>query len=215
MDENKIESDGDEKAEEQDDMKVAKPADEVAESGDIEALAKALEEEKARAERYMASWQRSQADFINYKRRTEQERGDIVKLSNANLLFNLLPVLDDMERALDSISDKLAGFTWVDGIVIIYRKLKAILEANGVSEIKAAGAKFDPALHEAVVHVEGEEGKVTEVLQKGYMINDRVLRPAMVKVGNGNSSGSSEKAEKHEKHIHKKTKDKDKEDKAE
>jgi molecular chaperone GrpE len=215
MDENKIESDGGEKAEEQDEMKNAKPADEFVEAGDIESLAKAIEEERAKAERYMASWQRSQADFINYKRRTEQERGDIVRLSNANLIFNLLPVLDDMERALESISDKLAGFTWVDGIVIIYRKLKAILEANGVSEIKAAGAKFDPVLHEAVVHVEGEEGKVIEVLQKGYMINDRVLRPAMVKVGNGNSSGSNEKAEKHEKHIHKKTKEKDKEDKAE
>jgi molecular chaperone GrpE len=209
MDENKINSEGDDKAEEQDAVKGAKPAEEAAGSADVDLLAKALEEEKAKAERYMASWQRSQADFINYKRRTEQERGDIIKLSNANLLFNLLPVLDDMERALDSISDKLAGFTWVDGIVIIYRKLKAILEANGVSEIKAAGAKFDPALHEAVVHVEGEEGEVTEVLQKGYMINDRVLRPAMVKVGNGNSSESSEKAEKHEKHVHKKTKDKE------
>ena len=209
MDENKINSEGDEKAEEQDEVKGANPADQAVESGDLESLVKAIEEEKAKAERYMASWQRSQADFINYKRRTEQERGDVVKLANANLLFNLLPVLDDMERALDSISDKLAGFTWVDGIVIIYRKLKAILEANGVSEIKAIGKKFDPALHEAVVHVEGEEGKVTEVLQKGYMINDRVLRPAMVKVGNGNSSESSEKAEKHEKHVHKKTKDKE------
>ena len=213
MDENKIESDGGEKAEEQDEMKNAKPADEVMESGDIDSLAKALEEEKAKAERYMSSWQRSQADFINYKRRTEQERGDIVRLSNANLIFNLLPVLDDMERALDSISDKLSGFTWVDGIVIIYRKLKAILEANGVTEIKAMGQKFNPALHEAVVHVGGEEGKVIEVLQKGYMLNDRVLRPAMVKVGNGTNPESSEKAEKHEKHVHKKTKDK--EDKAE
>ena len=207
MDENRIESNGGGKAEEQDDVKGAKP-DEVVKSSDIESLTKALEEEKAKAERYMASWQRSQADFINYKRRTEQERGDIIRLANANLLFNLLPVLDDMERALDSISDKLAGFTWVDGIVIIYRKLKAILEANGVSEIKAIGKKFDPALHEAVVHVEGEDGKVTEVLQKGYMLGDRVLRPAMVKVGNGTSSESNEKSEKKEKHVHKKDKDK-------
>ena len=203
MDENRIESDGGGKAEEQDYVESAKPAEEAVESGDLESLKKALEEEKAKAERYMASWQRSQADFINYKRRTEQERGDIVRLANANLIFNLLPVLDDMERALDSISDKLAGFTWVDGIVIIYRKLKAILEVNGVSEIKAEGKQFDPALHEAVVHVEGEEGKVTEVLQKGYMLNERVLRPAMVKVGNG--SESNEKSDKKEKHGHKKT----------
>lgn len=203
-DENRIESDGGEKTEDQDVVEGIKPADEVVESGDLESLTKALEEEKAKAERYMASWQRSQADFINYKRRTEQERGDIVRLANANLIFNLLPVLDDMERALDSISDKLAGFTWVDGIVIIYRKLKAILEASGVSEIKAAGKQFDPALHEAVVHVEGEEGKVIEVLQKGYLLNDRVLRPAMVKVGKGVGSESDDKAEKKEKHGHKK-----------
>ena len=209
MDENRIESVGDGKTEEQDDVKGTKPADEGMESGDLESLTKAIEEEKAKAERYMANWQRSQADFINYKRRTEQERGDIVRLANENLIFNLLPVLDDMERALDNISDKLAGFTWVDGIVIISRKLKAILESNGVSEIKAAGKQFDPALHEAVVHVEGEEGKVTEVLQKGYMFNGRVLRPAMVKVGKGNSSESNEKSEKKEKHGHKKDKDKE------
>lgn len=148
-------------------------------------LKKALEEEKAKAEDYLASWQRSQADFINYKRRVEQEREEVVKFANATLMLNLLPVLDDLERALENVSGKLSGMTWVEGIELIYRKLKAILESGGLSEIKAVGEVFDPNLHEAVLEVEGEDGKVVGELQKGYKLNDRVLRPTMVKVGKG------------------------------
>ena len=158
----------------------------------VEALKKAFAEEEAKAGKYLANWQRAQADFINYKRRTEQEKGDIIKLANAGLIFNMLSVVDDMERALDNISDKLAGSKWVDGIVLIYRKFMAILEANGVNEMKALGERFDPSLHEAVVHVEGESGKIMAVVQKGYMMNNRVLRPAMVKVGNGRGAASSD-----------------------
>ena len=148
-------------------------------------LKKALEEERAKTADYLSNWQRSQADFVNYKRRIEQEREEVVKFANATLVLNLLPVLDDLERALENVSGKLAGMTWVEGIELIYRKLKAILEAGGLSEIKAVGEVFDPNLHEAVMEVEGEEGKVIEELQKGYKLNDRVLRPTMVKVGSG------------------------------
>ena len=165
---------------------------------DIEALKKAFAEEGARAEKYLANWQRAQADFANYKRRTEQERGDIVKLSNAGLILNLLSVVDDIERALDHVSGKLAGSKWVDGIVLIYRKFMSILEANGVSEMKALGEQFDPNLHEAALHVEGENGRVIAVVQKGYMLNDRVLRPARVSVGNGRSSTSGDESAKGE-----------------
>jgi molecular chaperone GrpE len=154
----------------------------------VEALKKAVAEEEAKAVKYLANWQRAQADFVNFKRRTEQEKGDIIRLANAGLIFNLLSVVDDMERALDNIPDKLAGSKWVDGIVLIYRKFMAILEANGISEMKALGAQFDPSLHEAVMQVEGESDKVIAVVQKGYMLNDRVLRPARVKVGNGSAS---------------------------
>ena len=150
---------------------------------DVASLKKALAEEKAKAEDYLASWQRAQADFINFKRRTEQERNETVKLASATLMLNLLPVLDDLERALENVSGKLAGLTWVDGVHLIYRKLQAILEGHGLSEIKALGEPFDPNLHEAVLHGEGEEGKVIEELQKGYKLHDRVLRPTMVKVG--------------------------------
>jgi len=152
---------------------------------DVESLNKALAEEKAKAENYLANWQRAQADFINYKRRIEQERNETVKFANATLALDLLPVLDDLERALDNITPKLAGLTWVDGIGLIYRKLQAILELHGLTEIKALGQPFDPNLHEAVLYGEGEEGKVVEELQKGYKLHDRVLRPTMVEVGKG------------------------------
>ncbi len=159
---------------------------------DVPSLKKALEEERAKAEDYLANWQRAQADFINYKRRVEQEREEMVKFANSTLILNLLPVLDDLERALESVSEKLAGLTWVDGIRLIQRKLQAILEVHGVSEIKALGEPFAPSLHEAVLYGEGEEGKVIEELQKGYKLHERVLRPALVKVGKGKEEAIKE-----------------------
>ena len=162
---------------------------------DVESLKEALSEEKAKAESYLANWQRAQADFINFKRRAEQERSETIDFANSTLILNLLPVLDDLERALDNVSEKLAGLTWVDGIVLIYRKLKAILEGHGLTEIRAVGEPFDPNLHEAVLYGEGEEGKVIEELQKGYKLRDRVLRPTMVKVGKGKEEAAAEERE--------------------
>ena len=161
---------------------------------DVESLKRALAEEKAKVGDYLNNWQRSQADFINYKKRIEQERNETVKFANATLILDLLAALDDLERALDNVTPKLAGFTWVDGIGLIYRKLQAILEGHGLTEIEALGQPFDPNLHEAVLYGEGEEGKVIEELQKGYKLHDRVLRPTMVKVGKG-KAGEGEIAE--------------------
>jgi molecular chaperone GrpE len=148
-------------------------------------LAEQLEEERQKAQSYLASWQRSAADFQNYKRRIEQEREELARLGSAALIINLLPIMDDFERAFDSIDARLAGLTWVDGIRLIHRKFQALLEMSGVTEIAADGERFDPNLHEAVMFGEGEEGKVINVVQKGYKLGDRVLRPAMVVVGNG------------------------------
>jgi molecular chaperone GrpE len=152
---------------------------------DIESVTRALNEEKEKAEKYLANWQRAAADLINFKKRSEQEKAEIAKFANAVLVMSLLPILDDFERALDNVSIKLAGFTWVDGIRLIQRKLQAVLESQGLSQIEALGNDFDPAVHEAVLSEEGEEGKVIEELQKGYKFHERVLRPAMVKVGKG------------------------------
>jgi len=164
---------------------TSKVEQEEAEVEDIEALKQAIAEEKEKAEGYLANWQRAQADFINYKRRGEQEKEEISKFANSLLMLNLLPILDDLERAFTSIPPKMAKLTWVDGIRLIERKLQASLEAQGLSPIKALGEPFDPKLHEAAMHAKGKEGIVIEELQKGYKLHDRVIRPAMVVVGNG------------------------------
>jgi len=152
---------------------------------DLESLRKSLAEEKARAESYLAQWQRAQADFLNLKRRNEQEKEEALKFANAMLILNLLPILDDLERAFSCVSARLAGLTWVDGIRLIQRKLQAVLQAQGLQEITATGQPFDPNLHEAVMQAEGEEGLVLEELQRGYKLRDRVIRPALVVVGKG------------------------------
>ena len=142
-----------------------------------------LAEEREKAQSYLASWQRAAADFQNYKRRIEQEREDIARLAGAALIINLLPLVDDLERALQSVDTRVAGLTWVDGIRLIYRKFQALLEMNGVEEIPAEGQAFDHNVHEAVMFGDGEDGKVISVVQKGYKLAGRVLRPAMVIVG--------------------------------
>ena len=159
---------------------------------DVETLKKILAEEKAKAEANLAGWQRAQADFINYKRRSEQEKEEIGKFANSVLMLNLLPILDDLERAFASIPLQLAKLSWVDGIKLIERKLWASLEAQGLSQIKALGEPFDPQLHEAAMHAKGKEGIVIEELQKGYKLHDRVVRPTMVVVGNGEEEEKKE-----------------------
>jgi molecular chaperone GrpE len=163
----------------------AAPKEQETQAQSDKSLAEQLEEEKKKGESFYASWQRAAADFQNYKRRVEQEREDIARLANAALIINLLPVMDDFERALDSVDAHLAGLTWVDGIRLIHRKFQALLEMSGVKEIAADGERFDPNVHEAVMFGEGEDGKVINVVQKGYKLGDRVLRPAMVVVGKG------------------------------
>lgn len=156
---------------------------------DIEALKRALEEEKKKAEKYLDNWKRAEADLINYKKRAQEEMEEVRTFANAVLVGSLLPILDDLERALENVSTKLAGFTWVDGIRLIYKKLKSTLEAHGLEEIRAEGEDFDPHLHEAVMYEEGEEGKVLLELQKGYKFKGRVIRPSLVKVGKGKKEG--------------------------
>jgi molecular chaperone GrpE len=158
---------------------------ETTEVEDIEALKQALAEETARAEANLAGWQRAQADFINYKQRSKQEREESIKFTNSLLMLNLLPILDDLERAFASIPKHLAKLSWVDGVKLIERNLQASLEAQGLSPIKALGKLFDPNLHEATRQDKGKEGIVILEVQKGYKFHDRVIRPSKVVVGNG------------------------------
>jgi molecular chaperone GrpE len=167
--------------------------------GDIEDLRQSLAEEKEKAKEYLTNWQRSQADFINYKKRTEQEKKEVVKFANSMLITSLLAIIDDMERAFVALPPQLMGFSWIDGVRLIYNKLKAILEGQGLAEIKAKGELFDPNLHEAVMSQEGEEGIVVDEIQKGYKLEDRVIRPSKVVVGKGKEEGkTNQKGQKEE-----------------
>ena len=158
----------------------------------IEALKQTLAEEKEKAESYLANWQRAQADLINYKRRSEQEKEEISHFANSALILNILPVHDDLERAFASIPPKLDKISWANGIRLIEHKMRASLKAQGLSPIQAVGEPFDPHLHEAVRQDKGKEGIVIEEVQKGYKFRDRILRPSRVVVGNGGEEETKE-----------------------
>lgn len=130
----------------------------------------------------MDKFMRLQADFANYKRRTEAQKTEYVELGVKKIVNDLLPVLDNFERALDSIEEKDSTY---DGILMIKNQLTDVLKKEGIVEMKALGEEFDPTYHHAVLTEDSDEydsGYVIEVLQKGYLINDKTLRPAMVKV---------------------------------
>ena len=153
----------------------------------------ALAEERKRAEEYLANWQRAQADFINYKRRAEQDRQEFNSYANANFAQVILPVLDDLERAINAIPGDFANHDWVEGIKLVERKFKTSLEGQGVKPILALGMAFDPALHEAVKQAPGTEGMIIQEFQKGYTLSDKLLRPARVVVGSGEAAIKEEK----------------------
>lgn len=157
-------------------------------SEDIETLQKALAEEQEKAEKYLANWQRSQADLENFVKRAEQEKSETLDCANRMLVLDLLPILDDFERAFASLPLELDEQNWTEGIKLIYNKVKALLETQGLAEIKAKGECFDPYWHEAAGQLEGEEGMVVEEIRKGYKLRDKLLRPSMVMVGKGNSN---------------------------
>jgi molecular chaperone GrpE len=159
------------------------------------ALEEQLLKTQADAQKYLDNWRRAEADFQNYKRRAEQERDDLRRFAGVALISNLLPIVDDLERAFGSLDGGLAGLTWLDGLRLIYRKLVMLLENAGVKPIEASGLPFDPRYHEAVAHIDGEDGKVLSEVQRGYMLHDRVLRPAMVVVGKGTGEEGSVKKE--------------------
>lgn len=158
---------------------------EVTEQESAEKLRQVLAEEKTKAERYLANWQRTQADYVNYKQQSEQEKEGIRQFANAALVLNLLPILDDLERAFASLPSNAEAPSWLEGFKLIGRKLRANLEKQGLSPIEAVGEPFDPRLHEALRQDKGKEGIVIEEMQKGYKFRDRVIRPSQVVVGSG------------------------------
>ncbi|HID64688.1 MAG TPA: nucleotide exchange factor GrpE [Anaerolineae bacterium] len=160
--------------------------EELAEEVDeLTALRRELEVQKAKAAEYLDGWQRARAEFANYKKRIEKEQEDMVKLANGALITKLLPVIDDFERAFQTLPPGLMGMTWLEGIALIQRKLQMLLEQEGVTVIETEGQTFDPTLHQAVTHEESEEheeGQIIGEVQKGYRMGDKVLRPSLVRV---------------------------------
>jgi molecular chaperone GrpE len=151
----------------------------------LDELKQRLEAAEQEAAENKAAWQRSAADFSNYRRRTEQEREASLGLANEMLLLKLLAVVDDFDRALAAMPPELIHLGWVEGLWLVERKLRALLESEGVTPIEAEGKPFDPREHEAVMHEETDKAPDDTVigeLQRGYRIRDRVLRPALVNV---------------------------------
>lgn len=150
-----------------------------------------LEKERKRANDLFERLQRSMADLSNYRKRAEQERDEVTKFASMVLVMELLPVLDNFERALAAIPQELQHFTWLQGIALIERHLRAILEHQGVEVIEAVGKPFNPSLHEAIVEEESSEvepGSIVADLQTGYTMHGRVIRPTMARVAKAPTS---------------------------
>jgi molecular chaperone GrpE len=158
----------------------------AAEADTMAALQKELAEARAKAHEYLDGWQRARAEFANYKKRQEQQSADLRAFATVDLIRKLLPIQDDFERAIKTLPEGIAHMTWIEGVMLIHRKLQLILESEGLKAIEIKkNDPFDPSLHEAISHDEAEgveSGHIIEELQKGYKIGDRVIRPALVRV---------------------------------
>ncbi len=143
---------------------------------------------KNELENSLNNWKRTQADFENYKKRQAEARNDLIKYSTENIILQILPILDNFHASVAYIPEDQKNNPWVTGIMHIKKQMEDTLKDNGVDEIEAMiGDEFDPRLHEAVSEnqelVEGEKNKITKIIQNGYKIGERVIRPAKVVVG--------------------------------
>jgi molecular chaperone GrpE len=153
---------------------------------EIEALRGELAEAKTQADEYLTALQRERAEFLNYKRRTAEERERDLGLAGEDLIRKVLVLADDFDRAIEARPDSIASDSWFEGVAAIDRKLRQLLESEGVSPIDAGpGTAFDPRQHDAIATVPGSgraEGEIVEQVRRGYRLRDRVLRPALVAV---------------------------------
>ena len=146
----------------------------------------------AEPENYKADLQRMAADFANYRKRNDAERTEFAKFAKADLIGKLLGVLDGYDRALATVPAELRSQPWIEGMWLVERKLRQVLEAEGLEAVESLGTPFDPRLHEAVAHTESTEpeGTVIEEFQKAYRLHDRVIRPALVAVAKATTKES-------------------------
>jgi molecular chaperone GrpE len=171
-----------EQIEEVDAEAVAESSNTAQLSAEIETLRKQLEEANAKTSEFRDSWMRSQAEFQNYKKRLERDNELTYVNMKGDIIKKVLPVLDDLERALQN---RPADNSWSNGIELIARKLQNVLDSEGIKRIEAEGKEFDPNFHEAISHEPADgvkSGFVIAVVQNGYMLGERVIRPALVRV---------------------------------
>jgi molecular chaperone GrpE len=167
---------------------ASEPPEEVLEGhppADNTGIQAELDAERERTRELQDKWQRSAADLANLRRRHEQEREDLEKMASMALVYDLLPVLDNFERAIATLPGNLRQLTWIHGILLVERQMRAILESRGVTAIEAEGKTFDPKLHEAVSERETDDSPpntVVSVYQSGYTMHGYLIRPALVEV---------------------------------
>ncbi|HVL53414.1 MAG TPA: nucleotide exchange factor GrpE [Vitreimonas sp.] len=156
---------------------------------EIELLKGELEEVRRKSDEYLALLQRERAEFSNFRRRTAEERERDLGLAGEDLIRKVLAIADDFDRAIEARPAEMAGNSWVEGVTAIDRKLRGLLDSEGVTAIDAsAGRPFDPREHDAIANVPGtgrREGEIVEEVRRGYRLRDRVLRPALVAVAVG------------------------------
>jgi molecular chaperone GrpE len=162
---------------------------------DIEGLRAELADAKTQVDEYLSALQRERAEFLNYKRRTAEERERELGLAGEDLIRKVLALADDFDRAIDTRPESIATDPWFDGVAVIDRKLRQLLESEGVSTIDAGpGTPFDPREHDAIATVPGSgraEGEIVEQIRRGYRLRERVLRPALVAVAGAPEPGST------------------------
>ena len=154
-----------------------------------------IEDLQAQLEAANQAQARARADYQNLQRRSAEERQEFAGYTLASVVLNFLPVLDDLNRAIESAEGELAEHPWMDGVRLVQQKFDGVLEAAGVTEIATEDVAFDPNVHEAMGYVAGPEGRVVHRLERGYVIGSRVVRASRVMVGDGSSDRSDEQAE--------------------
>lgn len=152
---------------------------------EVERLREQVVELTAQSEEYLDGWQRARADFANYKKRVEREQAETYRMAAASVLKRFLEVLDDLDLALANKPEDEGAADFSNGIELIYQKLLLILENEGITRMEVDGMEFDPNLHEAISSEDSpdhESGEIIAVVKNGYMLGDKVLRPAVVRV---------------------------------
>jgi len=168
---------------EEQDKNLTRADETIKENGKLEELANALEEEKKRSEDYLNRLRYMQADFENLKKRLDRQLEEVRKYCNERLVLELLGIVDELEVAVQEGKQTESIAVFLQGVEMIMKKLRKVLEKEGVSPIKCIGQAFDPSKHEAIARVENdEEGKIIEEIRKGYIMKGKVIRPSVVKI---------------------------------